>query len=252
MFQLVPQDGLAVFVACNTQEGAEATTAVAREVLGLAVETHSGKALPAPTRMPPPWLLESAASVEESTGTYGTILGVARVTALGNTLIMRLPGVEYQLVPDVAGGYLVGLPLLGVFPLLSPSVRMDIIEAEGDHVLVATPAYGAGFIYPLGTRFAPTDIPSGWRARQGAWHVTNDGQDTLQLTDVMLVDEDGLLELRANQPVMGAPTSYSIHPLSDDEAVMDGMGRQMGTTIRRVVAADGVDELVWSGLHFRR
>jgi hypothetical protein len=89
--------------------------------------------------------------------------------------------------------------------------------------------------------------------RTGSYEITNAKPRFANFfTDVQLRYEDNFLVVKATIPIMGDQIAFPIGPVSDDEAVILGLGeRARGETIS-VVKVDGEEQLSYSGYLMKR
>ena len=104
-----------------------------------------------------------------------------------------------------------------------------------------------------GEKFTPTTIPVAWRQREGKYRIVNAGEDHTLLKDVRLVIDGDFLVLNYSLPDWAGSENQQLPLLtiSDTEAIIPGLSRGQGETIRLVRSADG-EQLRYSGYLFEK
>lgn len=89
-------------------------------------------------------------------------------------------------------------------------------------------------------------VPTAWLARVGDYQVVNPDPD-FPLEDLRLRHEHGVLCMSYRLPVLTDQTMrLPLRPITDDEAVIAGLGRTRGETVR-MEERDGETLLRFSG-----
>jgi len=103
-----------------------------------------------------------------------------------------------------------------------------------------------------GERLKPGQIPEKWRKRGGEYLIVNAGDDTVLLENVRLRSEDEFLTVEYTMPLFSEQTmSVALAPLSDTEALICGLGRGKGETVR-VIKRNNEELLAYSGYLLRK
>ncbi len=103
----------------------------------------------------------------------------------------------------------------------------------------------------VGARFDPAPNRFNWEQRFGEYEVINPDKN-FPVTDVRIFDEDGMTFICYRMPKLSEKlVVLPITPVSETEAISEGLGRSKGETIysRRI---DGEDLLIYSGYIARR
>ncbi len=248
---LLPKEKLGVVVLSN---GSTRTVdKIATEALILALEAKSGiipqaqRSRPSETAHPlPPDTIEAFA------GYYATPIGLVKATAQSGVLKADLLGHRIGLVPRPDGRLAMKYKLLGLFPIsLGPLDEVGISRmALGSREILLARSHSLDMVF--GEKVEPGPIPEPWRARIGAYEVINKGNDILFFDNVRIGLQDGFLVVKYRAPLFTEdPVSIPISPISDDEAIILGLGSGMGETIQ-IVDAKGTKMLRYSGYYFRK
>jgi hypothetical protein len=94
-------------------------------------------------------------------------------------------------------------------------------------------------------KIAPVAVPESWLKRSGKYRVENpDPYGTLSDVSLALDRSSGFFMLEVK--VFGSGAKFPLQPVSDTEARLMGVGRNLGETIRIVSGAEG-EKLVFEG-----
>jgi len=92
----------------------------------------------------------------------------------------------------------------------------------------------------IAEKISPAPVPESWKKRIGEHRIANMGDDIPLLENVHLRHEDGLLLSECEVPFFfKGKARFILRPISDTEAIIAGLGRGMGETIR-VVQVNGI------------
>lgn len=286
---ILPEQKLGVVVLANSASAGQLVNRVAVETLQLALEAKTGirqpprqpaaaaeppRAEPAKTE-PPPAVQEAiarpsaarttanrpakaerrqltAAELQAYQGRYDTIAGLAELRSQGDYLNAELSSGTIRLTPRPDGLLAMSYRLLGLFPVSLGELDRIYIDREkiaGRDVLKAVID---GSDYLAGERLEPVPVPAVWQQRTGEYEIVNLGDDTLLVEDIRLEYGDGLLTVAYRLPLFSEqPLRVALAPLSATEAVISGLGRGKGETIR-VVTVKGEELLAYSGYLLRK
>jgi len=185
-------------------------------------------------------------------GYYATAFGVVGITPRSDTLEAKIAGEDgsYQLVPCADGLLGVRRKLLGMVPLSLGELgqvgfSLATVAGHGDRQGPQEGAGDAGW----GTPPAGAD-PRGMTKTWGEYEVVNGDDDLMRVVGARLYQQYGLLlaevevSFSPQAPVEKQPLALA--PQTDREAVICGLGRGMGETIR-VIESDSEEGLSYSG-----
>lgn len=249
VLMLLPEHKLAVAVMANTASAMEPAMEIAGKALGLFLEAKSGIAQPHDRPLPPSTRYPAAPS-EAFPGYYVTTLGFTEMRRQGDHLSVLVGGKKLAL-KGRKNGYL-GLEyrLLGLFPInLGKLSQVAFTRARiADHEILL--AGDAGGFTLVGEKIEPKPIPAAWRARLGSYaYVGHDPLTASQIRGVWLkIENDFLLAEVVGEE---GPGISALEPVSDNEAILRGLGRGLGETVHVRQTNDG-DTLHFEGLVFKR
>jgi CubicO group peptidase (beta-lactamase class C family) len=253
---ILPEHKLGVVVLANSSSSRGVVNRVAEESLKLALEAKAGITQPEvakPHHEPiPPW---SEKVLKDYEGNYATGQRVYNVTAKRDRLYTRLLGLPVELVPHGIGQFSIQYRLFGFIPFKAKQLeglQFSLTRIKGHEVLVL---HYKGKKYLLGEKIESSPIPDAWLKRVGDYELVNPGDYFPLIEKANLSYENNLLLLDVTTPMLGALGTerwrFAIHPVSQTEAVVLGLGRNMGETIH-VVTENGEERLRYSGCEFRR
>jgi CubicO group peptidase (beta-lactamase class C family) len=238
---ILPDYKLGVVLLNNSGENAGNTNfQIAITILQQALKVKAG--IEPPPADPPAVVALTADELLSYQGLYTTNLGWMTIRSDGADLVADALGQSFKLLPHGEGRF----SLEGV----SPSDAQMVIKAVNGRTAVYL--YGLVVDVSYGERVEPTSISPAWLARVGGYEITNAKPGFLTfLTDVQLKYENDFLLLSVTRTDTGEPIEFPIGPLSDDEAVILGLGRNQGETIS-VVEVDGEEQIFYSGYLMRK
>jgi hypothetical protein len=225
---------------------------VATEALKLALEARSGLKQPVQVVQPTGEGSLPRAELQAYEGRYASMLGVVDITKKSDYLRVEFMGKTLRMVPRPDG--LLGLRyrLFGIIPIsLGELDQVGISRAAvAGREIVKAGMNGKEML--VGERIRPVPIPEAWHKRVGEYEIVNAGEDATLVDRIRLRQDNGLLVVEYAMPLFtDGRMTLAIEPLSDSEAVISGLGRGMGETIRAVIV-DGVEMLRYSGYLLRK
>jgi CubicO group peptidase (beta-lactamase class C family) len=239
---LLPEHGLGVVVLANGAGSNRQARQLGATVLALALRVRDW-----PGDTPDPEAPVSADTTAETpSGGYATDLGLLMIDPedpkLCACIIDRmLDMVRYEdgslgLTSESAANLPDGYRVLG-------ELRFRSREQGGKEVLVAE-REGEEFV--LGTHIDSHSWGEEWKKRIGKYRTMNpDGPFSIQ--DLQIAEKDGVLCLKYKIPHLSdRPVQVPLKPISNDEAIIEGLGRGRGETVR-IIEIDGKQCLRFSG-----
>lgn len=181
-------------------------------------------------------------------GKFATWLGLIDVARNGDKLQASLSGWKFDLLPHVDGKFSIKFKLFGLIPI------RHLYGIDLDNVLLAPARVGdrtavvmtfKGRDQLLGALVDPRPIPDAWLARLGEMDIYN--QDAyMRFRNTRLEVRDGILVMSYKLKMTVLPeqnAAVPIMPISDNEAVVLGLGRGMNETI--YIANEGGREILY-------
>ena len=248
---ILPQQKLGVIVLANSASGAQVVSEIATQALKLALEAKTGIKQPEKEKValdPSPLTLDI---LKEYAGDYATMVGAAKIEDDSTGLHALALGRTFQLVHHADGKFSLRYRMLGFISIGLGNLE-DIEFArttlEGREILVGSTNHQAMLV---GERIQPVPIPKTWLDRVGEWQVIN-SQNSPMVPEMMTLQlEDGLMIATTRYSEPEKQTRMIILPLSDNQAVIAGLGSGMGETIR--IERSGTGETGWfEGLELKR
>ncbi len=222
-FIVSPHSKLGVVVMANT-EGIDATD-VARELLKKAWEAKTGKKVPKQNLV-----VKHDSDFE---GTYATVLGKVEIVKSGKrSYEAKSDNGSFTLNKTEENIYKAKYKLLGVFSIsndMLDKVSLYTDEIEEHHVIIAS-MDGSQFIAGVKVE-KPTTIYEAWKSYTGHYKVLNNYEmKDAQIEDVEFVIEKGypLVKMKFKSGKIGTTI---LKPISDKEALIEGLGRSMQETV---------------------
>ena len=251
---MLPGEKLGVVILSNTQEASHFLSTLGIEALDLALEAKTGiKPTPVPppaTPLPVAVKEDGLARVVGAYATFSSLLGNVWQDAQGLRMWLWDRTVELEPVKGEEGR-LTFLPrkeaLFGLATQVMPDLSLEFTQAAGRDVLVLR---GHAMPYPF-EKMTPRPIPQAWKDRLGVYVTDQQGRG-ISYRSLELLELNGLLvaKIGVSNGMPDSPAAQSLFPLvpvSDDEAVIGGIGTGSGGVVR---AEHG--GLYHSGYDFRR
>lgn len=243
---VLPDVKLGVVVLSNSGSAGKIVNDIATEALKLAVEIKIGRKQPEASHIVTGDFL-SGEELNAYSGRYTTIGGIATLAPRSGYLKSELAGNSFRLVPRQDKQLQLQYRLLGLIPIdLGDLARIGIKReiVAGHELLWAT---DGTYEMLIAKKVTPEPITPAWRGRLGRYRIANIGDDVTMVDNIEIREEDGLLLLDYRLVEFGgAKISNVLRPIDNSEAVLAGLWRGMGETVR-VVLKDGVEQLIYSG-----
>jgi hypothetical protein len=242
---LLPERGLGVAVLANADGSRAVVSQLAEAVLAQALDRVSQ----------PPSVklflaeLDKAATAPEPAdiaGRYATDFGLIAIREPDPKLCACIIDETFNLIPYPNGWFGLGDDALGSLPRgLRPLAAMRFrTEHIGDREVVV--ARNGEERLVIGEKVPEAPVPQVWLDRVGHYEVLNPDPG-FPLTDAELKLRDGHLCMSYRLPKLSqARIQVPLRPISDTEAIILGLGRTRGETLR-AISVDGEERLRYSG-----
>lgn len=243
---MLPENGLGVAVLANGDQTRWLCAQLADEIL---VRVAAGG-----TRRGADLLLDgferprAEGPVTGISGAYATDLGVVSITPGSRTLCACASGARLDLKSLGDGWYGLAPPAAetelpsALAPLVG--VRFQTRRVSGREVIVAR---RGGFETVLGERVPGGPLSPAWLARVGRYAVEN-ADPGCPVESFEIKRRGDQLCMAYRMPRLSSATiQVPLGPLSDTEAVVQGLGRSRGDSVRVVAGPDG-ERIRYSGL----
>jgi CubicO group peptidase (beta-lactamase class C family) len=243
MFMVAPKSKLGVAVLANTSSAD--THKLAQKILRMAWESKNGVKLPQKKRA-------FVKTHSDLRGTFATMIGKVDVflesknhykvkSSAGNFSLKLAQDHQYHPIYRLLGFLPVDLEELGAVGLTTENVcGHHALVAEFDHLR-----------FLAGVKVDPHPIHDAWKNRLGRYTLLNALEpEIFQIKDFELkIENNHLLALITFHE--DARTEI-LRTIDADTAIVEGLGRSLGETIRLVRCDEGGEILSYSGLRFKR
>ncbi len=206
-----------------------------------------------PWREPPPVtpLTLSPVLAEQLAGTYASTVGLIRLTHRGDRLKIEVAGMNLDTIPLSDGSFRLQARLFDLIPLNIAELRIITIHyafVDGQPVLNIW-ANGINSA-TIATRIAAKPIPPLWKAREGAWTITN--PDVFAYATHFVLAEDSHHEfLTITYSTLGEASAFPVQALDDSHLISLGQGQGL-SEIYELRTEDGVEHLDFMGFDLVR
>jgi hypothetical protein len=244
---LLPEHRLGVVVLANSATAMRTVNKAAVQALTLALEAKTGIKQPVGKRSAERDMPLSREMRSEYAGQYASMVGLAVIKPKSDHFHTRVMNRTLRLVPLTNGRFGVKYRFLGLFPISLG--ELDFFELSyariAGHEILTAGTRGRDLL--IAEKIHAVPVPETWLKRVGEYRIDNRGDDFLLIEDIHLRYEDGLLLAECAVPLFfKGRVRFPLKPVSDTEAVIAGLGRGLGETIR-VIQVKGREALRYSG-----
>lgn len=245
---LLPEQRLGVAVLANSRDARTVIATLAEEILARLLKAKVAEPSRLTERISRKLHQARLADIE---GSYATDFGLVVIDPEKQKMCACLMDQVFDLIEYPDGWF--GLSTAAVSSLpdsMGPLAggRFRAEQIGGREVIVATT--GDQRIV-LGEKVAAGAIPTAWLERVGKYELLNP-DDGFPLTDPQLQIRQGRLCMSYKLPVLSDQTiQVPLQPISDTEAIILGLGRTRGETLR-AVTVNGEVRLRYSGFIGRK
>jgi CubicO group peptidase (beta-lactamase class C family) len=181
-------------------------------------------------------------------GSYATDLGLITVQPQENKLCACIIGKIVDMVTFSDGSFGVSPESVDSLPpsyQVLGELKFTTRTIEGREVMTAVHTYSGKEVL-LGERIPEHRVPAAWQRRTGTYRIINP-DDGFPILEPTLEYRNGVLSMHYRIPKLSdSIIRVPLLPISDTEAVIVGLGRMRGETIR-MVRLDGEEMLQYSG-----
>lgn len=246
---VLPDQGLGVVVLSNSARSIEFVGEASSEILMKAARVKHGIA--PPEEKTEAKITAVPTEVAQATaGFYATLMGPAWIEQKGKKLKVRLAGKSLNLNYYEDGWFSMQYKLFGIIPLPIKQLqgfRLRVVEEKGEKLLQVSEGQA---IYLGGIAVQPAPINDAWRAALGKYQVNYVEDDYPWIKRMELKQQDGVLVAAANFGKLGA-ISLLLKPISNDMAIIDGLGRSFQETVY-LKQKDGSPHLYYNGFNLTK
>ncbi len=247
---LLPERNLGVAVLANGDGSRDVAAELAEEILARTLAAN-----PAPLtvshfvgRLEK---LRSSQRPEDLGGNYATDFGLISIRPRDAKLCACIVDKTFDLIPYPNDWFAVDRgSARSMSPSLRPlaEIRFQTQRIDGRDVVVAMKD---GKQILLGEKVPHTPVPTIWRNRVGHYLLLNPDPD-FPLTEPQVKLHDSQLYMSYKLPLLSPNTiQVPLKPISDTEAIILGLGRMRGETLR-AIRVHGEERLRYSGFEGRR
>ncbi len=192
--------------------------------------------------------------LEKYDGYYSTIYGMFKLK--NNSVNLIKPIAKAKLLPYAEDNFSLKIKAFGI-PVakgFSNAVKMSYLDRE-DNDLMAI--YVDGTFMAYGQKVQPVKIPDSWQNRFGQYEISNiDFESYDKITQLsqpksaeLNIDKTGfmMLSIKYGEGVQKKP----LKPIDDEKAIIYGLGRNLGETIR-VIEKNGEEIILFSGYELKK
>jgi CubicO group peptidase (beta-lactamase class C family) len=238
---VLPQHRLGVIVLSNSSSSLTTVNRVATEAIKVALESKTGIRQPPDDNTDVREASLPAETLQSYAGYYATVVGLVRVSHESGGLRATVGDTTLRLVPGEDGQLRLKYKLMGLIPInLGGLGQVGLSRAHigGREVFVGKTRDQEMLV---GEKLSPASLPPALRDYLGEYEPINIGEGEAPVVKrVRIKYEDGLLIAEVSQTLpFELAASLALASVADDQAIVAGLGRGMGETIR--FATKGVE-----------
>lgn len=226
-----PKLDMGVVVMANSPYAAATLHRIANHSLQLLYELKFGRRPPYPYYAPPQKSTNDIVEAQSLQGYYASALGLAQISMKKNKPVVKALGKTFQLQQhDDSSLYFLNYRLLGLWNIdlgYYGRVGLSVRKVDGKKYLIGTNHRQHKQL--LGQAIEPVQIPNAWKQRVGRYEVETP-LEAMELPSGGIKIQDGFLVAYA-KTAEGQKLEYVLQPVSDDEAIVAGVGRGLGETV---------------------
>ena len=243
---LLPEMKLGVVVLANADSAGSLVVEAAEEALRLALEIRHGIAAPVKVRAPEIFMARTA--LAQHVGDYSLMGSLAHIKLGKKRLKLHVLKHVLDLVPVTPNRFRVEFNLLGLksVPIAFPPVEFAQVSGRSFALLRDRTVIPA-------EKISPYSIPESWQRCLGDYHILNpDAEYLVELEHCRMLIENGMLlmDIRISG-IENRHVKVVVVPISDSEATVFGLGRNVGDVARMLTDGDRL-RLRYSGYVFER
>ncbi len=245
----LPKQKLGVVVLTNSDNGAKIASKIARFVLKRTLDVNKGLD-------PPDVVKENKTNkihyvkakkkfLKKFQGDY--LLGTTPVNVIAkrNKLVSNYGGIKIILRMNDKGAFIPRIKLFGFIPLTQKKQQVKFAEIEGiNSVLLFSNNNKDSTL--AGIKVTKSEISDIWKKRIGKYTILNDNSNFKLVNDIEIFLNNDYLTLKGKD-FTGGTVRMLINPISENEAIVEGIGRSTGYTLRFTD-----NKLFFSGLKLKK
>jgi len=250
---LLPDQDLGVAVLANSQDSRAIVARLAEEILTRLLQQDAAHTPPSKSlRVQIERDIEEA-QLAEMAGSYATDFGLIAIRPENEELCACIVDKTFEVIPYPDGWFGISKGATAKLPsTLGPlgDLRFQTQVIDEREVLVAE---NGDRQTVLGEKIPVEPVPEAWVARAGDYELLNPDKD-FPLTEPRLQvrETDGQLCMSYKMPLLSdRRIQVPLRPISDSEAIILGLGRTRGETLR-AIQVDGEEHLRYSGFVGRK
>lgn len=241
----MPEHSIGVVVFTNSERGVHLNHPVTDESLKLMLKIKKGISI-SDTDTTDSMTL-TIPKMDKICGSFATPSGLIKIFRKGPKLFANMKGMNLMLLPRAGGWFSLELRLFGRFPVKLKqlrAIRLSIRDTSIGKILGMEQSIGQNwFRQPVGIEFKLSDIPHTWINAVGKYKALDANN---MISGIQMIYSNQILYIKATVRKLGG-VKFVLRPVSDREAIIQGLGRFAGET---VFLKDGIVRL--SGLEFMK
>jgi len=235
---------IGIIVLVNTKSGGSATRTIAHRILREYLELKTGIKPPKDEKVKSESITMNDQQLDAIAGVYSMGTELMVFTPKKGKLETEQNSTKLIFSPNNLGSFSVTAKLMGFFPLKIKNQFFAFKNIDKvDYLLFIESAKDTSV---AGIRISKQVITDLWRSRMGEYEIVNDNAPFKVISDFVLREKDGYIFMDS-KIFQEDESTMIIKPISSEEAIIDGIGRNTGAT----VSFNG-DEMYFAGLKLKK
>jgi len=239
---------LGVVIMANEPNNNDALKRIAKTVMQLSMQLKSGDT---DTHHITTTAHKQAPAFSDMTGFYASSFGFITITGKPKAYTIKIEDTKLALANNNDGSYSLKYKILGFIPIDigefgNIKITPQIID---NHQLLIGENQGQQFI--IAKKVLPDKRRAAWDKRIGKYSIINQLALEMMQIDSISLYYNGEFYMIATQYKNGALSHYPLLIVNDQEAIVDGIGRDLGETL--LVNTQGTATVLeYSGMRFKQ
>jgi CubicO group peptidase (beta-lactamase class C family) len=245
---ILPEQKIGIVIYANSEGAAPAIYQIAAKAIAIILQSRHLEANQNEKQN-----IMDKTCVGNLAGYCASLDGLAEIKGTDGIFHANIGGNILELKKKETGEYSARYLLGGFFPLELPSLQgrsFSVLQIEGEDILALRE--NDGKLYPFGLKIQIRHPNSVWKERAGWYRILNRNKIFQAFEGIRLDSKDDMLLLSYFAPhVSNERTVLYLDPVSDDEAVISGIGQYLGETLQVRNSAEG-ERIYYSGFELMK
>ncbi len=256
-FMLLPEYKLGAVALSNANSSSEVVREIVVDILQKALEAKAKIKVPEVDNIAKEIIELTEDQLNEYQGYYSTPSGIVDFRKKNNIIMAKKSIIKVKLLPHKPDEFFIKINALGIPIAKDIAKKVSMSYHELDNMdLIAVYFYKTFVGYCQKIR--PGKIPDSWQNRLGEYEIINSDFNTYSKIAKRFLPKNVVLKIHKKtgflvmkMKAFGQTIELPLNPKNDENAIIYGIGKSMGETIR-IVEKDGEEVLMFSGYQLKK